>query len=246
MPFTINNFKIVSTKREKDWSEYFHKRQGKTISPNRLKKIPYNSIGKLFIHEGNGAHQFGSAFKVAPNIVMTAAHCLANIMEERAYYFDDITYCPAFPYQEQYTAIKLTIPNAYIDNKHTQYDYGFLIFDTELPGDILQLEASPEKGGGCCSVGYPDSYNYFGDKMVEAKGKYVIPPYEEKMVIMSGVDMRSGCSGGPIIDECTRKVISLNGSNWGGFSKKQMAGPLMREEILSELQNIIDNLKQFV
>jgi len=214
MASTINNFKIVSTKQEKDWSEYFNKRQGKTVPSTRLKKIPYNSIGKLFIHEGNGAHQFGSAFKVAPNVVMTAAHCLANVVEERAYYFDDITYCPAFPYQGHYTATGLKIPDAYINNKHTQHDYGFLIFDTEIPGDILQLEVSPDEASGCCSIGYPDSYNYFGDKMVEAKGKYVAPPYEEKMIVMSGVDMRSGCSGGPIIDECTRKVISLNSGNW--------------------------------
>lgn len=243
MHSTTSNFKIISTKRKKDWSKYFSKRKGKTISPARLKKIPYNSIGKLFIHEGGGAHQFGSAFKVAPNVLMTAAHCLANVVEERAYYFDDITYCPSFPYQGQYTAAGLVVPDTYIQNKHSQYDYGFLIFDTTLPGDILQLETAPDEVGRCLSVGYPDSYNYYGDKMIEARGSYEMP-YEEKMIVMSGVDMRSGCSGGPIIDECTMKVISLNSGNIGGLDKKQMSGPLMRKEVLFELDSIVNGLRQ--
>lgn len=249
MPSTINNlnsgnFNIVATKQQKNWSEYLNKIEGKAISFSNIKKIPYNSIGKLFIDEGNGALQFGSAFKVAPNIAMTAAHCMGKVIEERPYYFDDITYCPTFPYKRQYTVTGMLIPDAYINDNRIQNDYGFLIFDTEIPGDILLLEASPEKEGSSCSIGYPHSYNYFGNKMVEAKGEYT-KPYEEKMIVMSGVDMRSGSSGGPILDECTMKVISLNSGNIGKPHEKQMSGPLMREEILTELQNIIDSLKKF-
>jgi len=234
-------FEIVSTKKEKNWDEYLSKQEGKTVPVKALNKIPYNSIGKLFIYEGNGAHQFGSAFKVAPNILMTAAHCLANIVEERAYYFNDITYIPVFPHREPCTASQLVIPDTYIQHKHTQYDYGFIIFDTELPGDILQLEVAPPTDGSCYSIGYPDSYKYFGNKMVEAKGNYA-KPYEEKMIVMSGIDMRSGCSGGPIIHDCSRKVISLNSGNIGGLHKKQMSGPLMRAEILTALEQLTDKL----
>lgn len=239
-----HRFKVVTTKQKKNWSQYFSKREGKIIAPDKLKKIPYNSIGKLFIHEGNGAHQFGSAFKVAPNILMTAAHCLAKIIEERIYYFDDVTYSPVFPHLGYYTATQLVIPDAYIKNKHTQHDYGFIIFDAEIPGDILLIETQPQESGRCCSIGYPDSYNYYGDKMIEAKGQYE-KPYEEKMIIMSGIDMRSGCSGGPILDDCTHKIISLNSGNIGGLDKKQMSGPIMREEIAAELQSITNSLRQF-
>jgi len=236
MPSYNNGLRLTNTKQQKDWKEYLSKREGKTISPSKLKKIPYNCIGKLFIHENSKTHQFGSAFKVAPNILMTAAHCLAKVIEERAYYFKDVTYCPTFPYDTAYVATQFAIPDTYVEhNGHTQYDYGFIIFDTELPGDILQLEASPDTDGSCCSIGYPDSYNYYGDKMVEAKGQYS-SPYEEKMIIMPGVDMRSGCSGGPILDDCTKKVISLNSGNIGKLSEKQMSGPLMRAEIISDLE----------
>jgi len=130
---TSIKFKVVSTKQEKDWRVYLRKQESKKIAIEELNKYPYNGIGKLFIYEGKGRHQFGSAFKVAPNVLMTAAHCLANIIEERAYHFSDITYCPIFPHHKQvYTAIGLTIPDSYITFKHTEHDYGFVIFDTEF------------------------------------------------------------------------------------------------------------------
>lgn len=240
MPKTIK-FRVEPTQGKKDWSDYLSQKEGRTISVDELKKIPYNSIGKLLIYEGNGVHQFGSAFKVAPNILMTAAHCLANIVEDRAYYFKDVVYCPVFPHREHYTAIQLAIPDTYIKGKHTQHDYGFVIFDRELPGDILQLEVEPATSGMCCSVGYPDSFKYFGDKMVEAKG-YYSKPYQEQMIVMSSIDMRSGCSGGPIIDDISSKVISLNSGNIGKHSDRQMSGPMMRIEILMALEKLTEEL----
>lgn len=241
MPATIK-FKVVSTKQEKDWNTYLNKQEGKTIGVNEFADYPYNSIGKLFIHEGKGRHQFGSAFKVAPNVLMTAAHCLANVIEERAHHFSDITYCPIFPHHDQvYTATGLTIPNSYITFKHTEHDYGFLIFDTELPGNILPIDPNPSKIGMCFSIGYPDSYQYFGDKMIQAYGNYD-KPYLQEMILMYGNDMRSGCSGGPIIDGKSGKVISLNSSNIGGVSSRQMSGPLMRTEILTALEELTEKL----
>jgi len=236
-------FKVVSTKQEKDWSPYLRKQESKTIAVDDLVKYPYNGIGKLFIHEGKGRHQFGSAFKVAPNVLMTAAHCLANVMEERAYHFSDITYCPFFPHHNQaYTAIGVTIPDSYITFKHTEHDYGFIIFGTELPGNILPIDSNPAQTGMCFSIGYPDSYQYFGDKMIQAYGNYD-KPYLQEMLIMYGNDMRSGCSGGPIIDGSSGKVISLNSSNLGGDNTQQMSGPLMRTEILTALEELIEKLK---
>ncbi len=235
-------FNVVSTKQEKDWNAYLKKQEGKTISVDKLAKYPYNGIGKLFIYEGERRHQFGSAFKVAPNVLMTAAHCLANIVEERAYHFSDITYCPIFPYHNQsYTAIGLTIPDSYIEFKHTENDYGFLFFDTELPGNILPIEPNPSKTGMCFSIGYPDSYQYFGDKMIQAYGNYD-KPYLQEMLIMYGNDMRSGCSGGPIIDGESGKVISLNSSNIDGENSRRMSGPMMRPEILTALRELTETL----
>lgn len=239
---TSIKLKVVSTKQKKDWSTYLSKQEGKTITVNDFTNYPYDAIGKLFIHEAKGRHQFGSAFKVAPNILMTAAHCLANVVEERANHYSDITYCPIFPHHDQvYTAIGLTIPDSYIAHKHTQHDYGFLIFDTELPGSILPIDSNPSKTGICFSIGYPDSYQYFGDKMIQAYGNYD-KPYLEKMILMYGNDMRSGCSGGPIIDGNSGKVISLNSSNIGENGSLQMSGPLMREEILIALEKLTEKL----
>ena len=236
-------YKVVSTKQEKDWSAYLKKQEGKTIGTDELNKYPYTGIGKLFIHENKGRHQFGSAFKVAPNVLMTAAHCLANVMEERAYHFSDITYCPIFPYHKQaYTAIGVTIPDSYITFKHTENDYGFVIFDTELPGNILPIDPAPSEKGMCFSIGYPDSYQYFGDKMIQAYGNYD-KPYLQEMLIMYGNDMRSGCSGGPIIDGNSGKVISLNSSNLGGDDTQQMSGPMMRAEVLTALKELTEALE---
>jgi len=241
MPTNIN-FNIVSTKKEKDWRPYLRKQESKTITANELADYPYNGVGKLFIHEGKGRHQFGSAFKVAPNVLMTAAHCLANVVEERAYHFSDITYCPTFPYHRQsYTAIGLTIPDSYVSFKHTENDYGFLIFETELPGNILPIDPNPAETGMCFSIGYPDSYQYFGDKMIQAYGNYD-KPYLQKMLIMYGNDMRSGCSGGPIIDSESGKVISLNSSNIDGENSRRMSGPFMSAEILTALEELTTTL----
>ncbi len=236
------NFKVVSTKGEKNWRPYLRPQEGKTIIADELANYPYNGIGKLFIHEGKGRHQFGSAFKVAPNVLMTAAHCLANIVEERAYHFSDITYCPVFPHHDQvYTAVGIAVPDTYIAFKHTEHDYGFLIFDSELPGNILPIAPNPSTTGRCFSIGYPDSYQYFGDKMIQAYGNYD-KPYLQKMLIMYGNDMRSGCSGGPIIDGTSGKVISLNSSNIDGENSQKMSGPLMRVEILTALKEITETL----
>jgi len=239
---TTIKLETLATKREKDWSAYLRKQEGKTIAFGELASYPYTAIGKLFIHEGKGRHQFGTAFKVAPNVLMTAAHCLANVVEERAYPYSDITYCPLFPYHDKaYTAIGLSIPDNYIAFKHTEHDYGFIIFDTELPRHILPIDPNPAKTGTCFSIGYPDSYQYFGDKMIQAYGKYD-KPYLQEMMVMVGNDMRSGCSGGPIIDGKSGKVISLNSSNWGDNNNKEMSGPMMRNEILAALNELMGEL----
>jgi len=77
--------------------------------------------------------------------------------------------------------------------------------------------------------------------MIQAYGNYD-KPYLQEMILMYGNDMRSRCSGGPIIDGQSGKVISLNSSNLGGEGSQQMSGPFMRQEILTALEELTEKL----
>ena len=233
-----------ATKMTKDWSAFLEQKESTEISKSKISKSPYASVGKLFIQEQGYASQVGTGFKIGPRLVLTAGHCVGNVIsnEGMAFFHSDIIYCPQFPYEtKSYKATKLSLPTEYIHDKHIQHDFGFVQFDEDLPGEILNIDFSANQTGSCEIIGYPDYAKYFGNRMYSRNSAYH-KKYVEDFYVFSDIDFTSGSSGGPIIDKATGSVISLISSSFGNYKERQMAGPIMRDMIkgyVDELAPII-------
>lgn len=165
---------------------------------------PYTTCGKLFFTQG-GQGFAGSASVVAPNILLTAGHCVFS----GGNWSQNVAFYPSYPsrspsdhaYKFSYSYIAAW--TAWTQNGNRAYDYGLVWIDNS-PGQILGwlglLWNASTSGRSWDAVGYPATPNppFTGQAMDEAIGTFASSTYSG-VIGLNNDNMEHGSSGGPWI-----------------------------------------------
>ena len=231
----------------------------KRTDNNGLTQFPNSSIGKLYsvIHEnattGFVSIEKGSAFVVAKNVLMTAAHCIYGKLVLTATnssyygYYQRFEYFPAYPLSTNPIRVKKAwVPDGYKQNvgdrmRRLPYDYGLLITEEPLPSFPLEVSFSADNYAQVKSIGYPDRFPFVGLQY------YCEGPCKKEVgndrLMMENNDMVPGCSGGPWLNEGC--VVGLNstlqrrrvrGEDGNYTDKFEFLSPIIDEEIIDKIR----------
>lgn len=174
---------------------------------------PYRAVGKLYVHF-DGKRSMCSGALVAPDIVLTCAHCLfvhSKTDKENGQWIDRVTFIPGYSTthrRPQYHGIELLAPTGFIQDENYEYDMAII----KLRGKAAKLhEVLPMR---CCdkptrtgesatawqAVGYPRCPDYYppnADEMFATTGSFSRFVKDKQIMIMNHNDLGKGASGGP-------------------------------------------------
>ncbi len=167
---------------------------------------PYRTCGKLFFTQ-NGGDWAGSASLVAPNVLLTAGHCVFN----NGSWSTNVAFYPSYPsrpstdrtYKFTYSYVAARTP--WTQNRNRAYDYGMIWIDA-APGNQLgwlgMLWNASTSGRSWEAVGYPATPNppYNGAVMDEALGTFQASG-TPGTIGLTNDNMEHGSSGGPWITD---------------------------------------------
>jgi V8-like Glu-specific endopeptidase len=161
---------------------------------------PYTTCGKLFFTQG-GQNFSGSAAVVAPNVLLTAGHCVF-----KGGWSSNVAFYPSYPKRAvgdpayRFTYSYEAAWTAWTQNSNRAYDYGFVWIDS-APGNRLGwLGLLWNAGRTWDAVGYPATPNppFNGNAMDEALGS-VASSSLSGTIGLTNDNMEHGSSGGPWI-----------------------------------------------
>jgi V8-like Glu-specific endopeptidase len=164
---------------------------------------PYRTCGKLFFTQG-GRGFSGSAAMVAPNVLLTAGHCVYNggwstNVAFYPSYGKRLSNDPAYKFNYNYVASW----TAWSQSSKRAYDYGMVWFDS-APGNIIGWLGLawnvPTANRIWDAVGYPatPSPPFNGNVMDECLGQ-VAASSTAGTIGLTNDNMEHGSSGGPWI-----------------------------------------------
>ena len=164
-------------------------------------EYPYSTCGKLFFTQG-GSDFTGSASVVAPNIVLTAGHCLHN----NGVWSSNVTFYPSYPLTGLHFSYSFEAAwTAWTDGSNQAFDYGLIWIDND-PGHKVGwlglLWNASTAGRVWDAVGYPATPNppFSGNAMDETVGT-VAPSATAGTIGLTNDNMEHGSSGGPWITD---------------------------------------------
>lgn len=166
---------------------------------------PYRTCGKLFFTQGGNGFS-GSAAMVAPNVLLTAGHCVYNggwstNVAFYPSYGKRASNDPAYKFNYNYVACW----TAWNKNNNRAYDYGMVWFDS-APGNIIGwlglLWNAQTANRTWDAVGYPATPNppFNGNVMDECLGQ-VASSSTADTIGLTNDNMEHGSSGGPWITD---------------------------------------------
>jgi V8-like Glu-specific endopeptidase len=166
---------------------------------------PYTTCGKLFFTQ-NGGGFAGSAAMVAPNVLLTAGHCVYN-----GGWSTNIAFFPSYPKRAasdpayHFTYSHVAAWTAWTQNGNRAFDYGMVWFDS-APGNTVGwlglLWNVSTAGRVWDAVGYPatPAPPFDGNTMDEAVGTFTASSVPGT-VGLTNDQMEHGSSGGPWITD---------------------------------------------
>jgi V8-like Glu-specific endopeptidase len=164
---------------------------------------PYCTCGKLFFTQG-GSGFAGSASLVAPNILLTAGHCVYE-----GGWSANIAFYPSYGKRASSDTAYVFSPSyiacwtAWSQQGNSAYDYGMMWIDS-APGNMIgwlgTLWNASTSGRTWDAVGYPATPNppFDGNTMDQAIGQYASSTVGGT-IGLNNDNMEHGSSGGPWI-----------------------------------------------
>jgi V8-like Glu-specific endopeptidase len=195
--------KAESAGKQEEGQAQPHVAGGKAVA-NPL-AYPYTTCGKLFFTQG-GQNFSGSAAVVAPNVLLTAGHCVfsggwsTNVAFFPSYpkrATSDPNYRFSYSYEAAWTA--------WSQHSNRAYDYGFIWINND-PGHKVGwlglLWNAATSGRTWDAVGYPATPNppFNGNVMDEALGT-VASSSTSGTIGLTNDNMEHGSSGGPWVTD---------------------------------------------
>jgi V8-like Glu-specific endopeptidase len=166
---------------------------------------PYSTCGKLFFTQG-GKNYSGSAAVVAPNVLLTAGHCVYS-----GGWSTNVAFYPSYPKRTssdpayKFSYSYLAAWTAWTSNGNRAFDYG-MIWINNAPGNKVGwlglLWNASTAGRIWDAVGYPATPNppFSGNTMDEAIGTSA-PGTVSGTIGLNNDNMEHGSSGGPWITD---------------------------------------------
>jgi V8-like Glu-specific endopeptidase len=164
---------------------------------------PYRTCGKIYFNQGSGGFS-GSASLIAPNVLLTAGHCVI----ENGKWSTNMVFYPSYPkrassdpfYKFNYSYEACW--TAWSQNGNSAYDYGMIWIDAG-PGNSLGWLGTLWNAPGnltCEAVGYPalPSPPFNGGAMDHCVGQ-IVGGSGSGTVGLNNDNMEQGSSGGPWI-----------------------------------------------
>ena len=166
------------------------------------KLYPYSTCGKLFFTQAGGNYS-GSASVVAPNILLTAGHCVHN----NGSWSTNVAFYPSYPLTGvQFSYSYEAAWTAWVNNGTVAYDYGMIWIDNDpvhKVGWLGMLWNASTAGRIWDAVGYPATPNppFNGNAMCQAIGTYSPGGPFPGQIGLTNDNMEHGSSGGPWITD---------------------------------------------
>jgi V8-like Glu-specific endopeptidase len=174
---------------------------------------PYRTCGKIFFNQG-GTGFSGSAALVAPNVLLTAGHCVFS----NGVWSTNMTFFPSFPSRaatdpvRQVACGRLSCRTSWKNNQDRAHDYGMVWMPTG-PGNTVGwlglVWNLGTNGRTWDAVGYPATPNppFNGGSMQEAVGSFASSSTSGTFGLTND-NMEHGSSGGPWITAWNEQVRS--------------------------------------
>jgi hypothetical protein len=194
--------------------------------PADVRKPPYKWAGKLYFNHPDGSLHSCSAAYVAPNLIMTAAHCVVSRPAQQDN--TNLVFWQAFKETPQgHTGIKAPVVCFHAAPEwlpetdpvsQIQWDYAFAKVATPQKSGNLAFTASTPVGPLARAIGYPVAIDN-GDRARVASNTIRKPPsFIPNAVAMDIADpnFTRGASGGPWVTGAVRakqgsnRVVSVN------------------------------------
>jgi V8-like Glu-specific endopeptidase len=172
------------------------------VSVPNPRAYPYSTCGKLFFTQGGGDFS-GSASVVAPNILLTAGHCVHN----GGAWSTNVTFFPSYPLTGIHFSYSYEAAwTAWVNNGTVKYDYG-MIWINNAPGNQLgwlgMLWNASTTGRIWEAIGYPGTPNppFNGNTMDHTVGTFSPGGPYPGQIGLTNDNMEHGSSGGPWITD---------------------------------------------
>lgn len=203
---------------------------------------PFYAGGKLFFTRPSGSDHSCTAEFVAPDILLTAAHCVYAFMESG--YNSRVMFFLRFDGvgTDYYPTECVVVPSQFIGNGDMSYDYAFIRTTKNFNGNSIKLAAYVREYGGVQSIGYPSNF-YNAKYMYRFVGD--VSRFNEKFNQISGNPMGGGSSGGAWIAYIEREfwAVGLN-----SFADPRDAGsnivisPVFDDDFFDYYQKAVDRV----
>lgn len=163
---------------------------------------PYRTCGKIFFNQGGGGYA-GSAAMVAPNVLLTAGHCVFNA----GAWSTNMTFYPSYGSRaandpvRAVTCGRLSAMSDWTSKGLRSSDFGLVWMGT-TPGNVIGwlglLWNAKSTGLVCEAVGYPATPSPpFNGNLMEATVGTMVGGNGTGTVGLNNDNMEHGSSGGP-------------------------------------------------
>jgi len=164
---------------------------------------PFRTAGKIFFNQAGSGYS-GSASMVAPNMLLTAGHCVYS----GGQWSTNMVFYPSYGKRAATDPMnhiacgRLSCKQSWVDHADRPHDYGLVWMPTS-PGNTIGwlglLWNAPTNGRTWTAVGYPATPNppFNGSTMQEAVG--TMKSNSGGVIGLNGDNMEHGSSGGPWI-----------------------------------------------
>lgn len=215
-----------------------------------LKKVPFNSGGKLYYTFGKEDYVGSAEFCADSQMLLTAAH---NILDENGNWAHNILFLRGNSLLEPVPIRAVAIRKEWENSGATNnlVDYGFCVATKPYPHipylDYIEFDTGSTLPNNVTAFGYPKNYES-GDTMMYVNGSIAFEYYDGTPVYwkMPGNPFRGGSSGGAWtiakesnsdVDGVSHCIISLN-SFTNPAAPKTMFGPIL-SSVFTELVSYV-------
>ncbi|MEM8992135.1 MAG: hypothetical protein AAGD08_17180 [Pseudomonadota bacterium] len=179
------------------------------VPPQDRIRFPYAPMGKLFMHYPGGRNFVGSAAVIAPDVILTAGHC---VFGRRDGWAESFTFVPGYDDGEApfgtWVGDDASVLFEWHESENFEYDVGVVRLrpddDGRQVGDVcgqlgVVFHLDPLQHWHAC--GYPSGAPYDGSELFDTRASYAYDsdPAAPFSPIGIGCNMTPGCSGGPWI-----------------------------------------------
>lgn len=159
---------------------------------------PYFCVGKLRMQAPNGSWFVASGVLVAPDLVLTAGHCVYD--KSAGGYYKNMLFRPMHPLgSNERKANNIAVRDEWVIHGNYAHDYAFIKLRFPFMLGNIGLVVNGDLSATRVSVGYPAEPPFDGDTLFHATGQTFYRL--ENWYGMRNNDMTGGSSGGPWLDK---------------------------------------------